>query len=171
MSQHQASKDWFPVDGVVVFEEHPDRASALAAEAAAIRTEHPLHNVQHNSTVRIEASISAELHVSASGIFAMAAAGSGLLLAGQWLADVLAAWWTQMRAAQQGVTLQIPPARNPFIQDPPGPLLKFFWFSLAAMNACAEAETKTKTAGPNQAAMAFYMAMVKAQGTDATSRR
>jgi hypothetical protein len=47
-------------------EEHPDRHSALTAEAVAIRDEHPVHNIQHN-TVRVKLTAEAEVHHSPGG--------------------------------------------------------------------------------------------------------
>jgi hypothetical protein len=58
-------KPWFSGDGVE-FEEHPDRDSALTAEAVAIRDEHPVHNIQHN-TVQVKLTAEAEVHHSAGG--------------------------------------------------------------------------------------------------------
>jgi predicted GIY-YIG superfamily endonuclease len=45
---HAADKEWWPEVATRSIEWFPTRDRALAAEAAAIRAERPLHNVQHN---------------------------------------------------------------------------------------------------------------------------
>jgi predicted GIY-YIG superfamily endonuclease len=45
---HAADKDWWPEVAARSIEWFPTREHALAAEAAAIRSERPLHNVHHN---------------------------------------------------------------------------------------------------------------------------
>jgi hypothetical protein len=42
---HARQKAWWPLVATVTLEHFADRAEARAAELAAIRTEHPLHNV------------------------------------------------------------------------------------------------------------------------------
>jgi hypothetical protein len=46
--QHALGKSWADDIANVRLERFPDRAAVLAAEAAVIRTEHPVHNIQHN---------------------------------------------------------------------------------------------------------------------------
>lgn len=56
--QHQADKPWWAEVAQTTYEQHPDRASVLAAEREAILREEPLHNVVHNRrapTGRVEA--------------------------------------------------------------------------------------------------------------------
>lgn len=49
---HAADKEWWPEVATRSIEWFPTRDRALAAEAAAIRTERPLHNIQHNKSTR-----------------------------------------------------------------------------------------------------------------------
>ena len=44
LKQHKYGTDWFPQVARVTATAHPDRMSALVAEAQAIETESPLHN-------------------------------------------------------------------------------------------------------------------------------
>jgi predicted GIY-YIG superfamily endonuclease len=48
-SQHRSEKGWWPDVATMTVERHDTRAEALAAEAIAIRTEKPLHNVIGNT--------------------------------------------------------------------------------------------------------------------------
>jgi predicted GIY-YIG superfamily endonuclease len=48
--QHAAEKEWWPEVAGLSLEWFDSRAEALAMEAHAIRTERPIHNVQHNSS-------------------------------------------------------------------------------------------------------------------------
>lgn len=48
LGTHEALKPWWCDVADVKVEHFPDRVSVLAAEAAAIRAEKPLHNVRHN---------------------------------------------------------------------------------------------------------------------------
>lgn len=53
LGQHAHAKPWWSQVTRIDVEQHPDRASAAQAEAAAIATEHPLHNVVHrDKTIR-----------------------------------------------------------------------------------------------------------------------
>jgi predicted GIY-YIG superfamily endonuclease len=47
-SQHRKDKPWWPDVATMTVERHDTREAALEAEAEAIRSERPLHNVQHN---------------------------------------------------------------------------------------------------------------------------
>ncbi|MFI5769617.1 GIY-YIG nuclease family protein [Streptomyces sp. NPDC051658] len=51
-TSHAATKPWWPEVATRSIEWRPTRAHALAAEAEAIRTEKPLHNIQHNGRQR-----------------------------------------------------------------------------------------------------------------------
>jgi predicted GIY-YIG superfamily endonuclease len=130
MTQHQTSKDWFGETGRVDVEAYPDRASALAAEEAAIKAEKPLYNIIHN-TARVKVEVSAEIPLSAESIFYLVAAALGMLLLGRWAADVFSAWWVRRRGANEGIPVQLPPARNPFTEEPPSTLLQLFYGALA----------------------------------------
>jgi hypothetical protein len=46
--QHANSSDWWPESARMDIERFSDRSTALRAELAAIRAEHPLWNIQHN---------------------------------------------------------------------------------------------------------------------------
>lgn len=132
MAEHIAGKPWFPVDGTIEFDYYADRATALEAEATAIRDEHPVHNVQHNR-VRISVEIEAEIpEFSPGNIFAMAAMVSGGLLLAKWAADFMANWWVQRQGAQQGVPVQVPPVVCPFTRNPLSPMAEFFYMMLMA---------------------------------------
>ncbi len=48
IKQHSTDKPWWGDVVRMSLERHPDRATALAAEQVAIRTERPRHNTQHN---------------------------------------------------------------------------------------------------------------------------
>lgn len=45
LGQHRCGSDWSKKVVKITIERYPTRKSALAAELAAIQTEHPLHNV------------------------------------------------------------------------------------------------------------------------------
>lgn len=150
MSQHIADKPWFPRDGVVEFEEYPDRISASNAEAAAIRDEHPLHNVQHNDErVRLRVEAGVEIEYKPGSILAAAAVTAGSLLLLKWAGDFLANWWVQRQGAKQGVQVQVPPVVNPFTQDPPSPLAQFFYLTLAATAAAHKDPDLIKLIAPH----------------------
>jgi hypothetical protein len=46
--QHRAQSHWFPDSGNMTWQTFETRREAIAAEAAAIRTERPIHNAVHN---------------------------------------------------------------------------------------------------------------------------
>lgn len=46
--RHRRDKPWWSEVARITLETHPDRPAVLAAERAAIETEHPQHNVVHN---------------------------------------------------------------------------------------------------------------------------
>lgn len=76
--EHRRSKDWMAYNAVRIdLEWYPGLRAVLEAEARAIRTEHPVYNIQHNAgRIRIEAGISAEVSrsgSSVSGIFVIGA--------------------------------------------------------------------------------------------------
>lgn len=48
--KHRDGKPWWTEVARIDIETHPDRNAVLQAEEAAIRAEHPLHNVAHNRT-------------------------------------------------------------------------------------------------------------------------
>lgn len=48
--QHAADKPWWPSVADLALKWYPSRELALEAEAHAIRSERPLHNIQHNQT-------------------------------------------------------------------------------------------------------------------------
>lgn len=50
VAQHRGEKEWWTEIATITIEHHPDRESVLEAEHAAIRTEHPVWNVIHNTT-------------------------------------------------------------------------------------------------------------------------
>lgn len=52
-SQHRAEKPWWPEVARMDVEHLPSRQEALTAELAAIRTEHPIHNVVGNGARQI----------------------------------------------------------------------------------------------------------------------
>lgn len=49
LAQHRVEANWFDDIARIDIEWHPDRSSADAAERAAIKAEHPLHNIAHVS--------------------------------------------------------------------------------------------------------------------------
>jgi predicted GIY-YIG superfamily endonuclease len=57
VAAHRTSAPWYPQAARWTYEPHPDRKAALAAEAAAIRAERPLHNVRMRITAEQEALI------------------------------------------------------------------------------------------------------------------
>jgi predicted GIY-YIG superfamily endonuclease len=59
VAAHRTSAPWYPQAARWTYEPHPDRKAALAAEAAAIRAERPLHNVRMRITAEQEALIEA----------------------------------------------------------------------------------------------------------------
>jgi hypothetical protein len=160
MDQHSGDKDWFPIDGVVEFEQYPNRPAALAAEEKAIRKEKPLYNIQHNGdNIRMRLRIEAEVEFHPGNIAAMLALVSGGLLAGKWAADALANWWVQRQGTKQGVEVQVPKVVNPFAQDPLSPLAKFCYLMLA-MAATAEQNPDLLKTIPPQALTAMSQALV-----------
>lgn len=48
LSQHRASSSWAYLIASTTVEYYPDKASALLAEAQAIKSERPKHNIIHN---------------------------------------------------------------------------------------------------------------------------
>jgi hypothetical protein len=52
--QHSWDKSWWNEVATCTIQHFPRRSTALAAERAAIRSEKPLHNVQHNNTQATE---------------------------------------------------------------------------------------------------------------------
>lgn len=54
MKSHGTDKSWWPEVASMTVERFPDRKSALRAEEAAIKAEHPLHNDQHNTFVYLD---------------------------------------------------------------------------------------------------------------------
>ena len=46
LTQHEAEKSWWPDVARMTVQRCPDRAAALAAEAEAIRSENPVHNIR-----------------------------------------------------------------------------------------------------------------------------
>jgi hypothetical protein len=141
MAEHIADKPWFPVNGLVEFEEYPDRISALEAETIAIRDEHPVHNIQHNGeTVRLRLRVEAEVEIEyqPGSIFAAAALATGGLLLLKWAADFSANWWVRRQGAKQRVPVHVPLVVNPFTQDPPSPLAQFFYLMIAATAAAQD---------------------------------
>lgn len=49
VKQHRDNASWFEVAARVDIEHYPTRADALRAETVAIKAEHPLHNIVHNT--------------------------------------------------------------------------------------------------------------------------
>lgn len=94
-----------------------------------------MHNIQHNGeTVRLRLRVEAELEIDyqPGSIFATATLATGGLLVLKWAADFLANWWVQRQRAKQGVPVRVPSVVNPFTQDPPSPLVQFFYVMIAA---------------------------------------
>ena len=61
LKKHAAEKEWWLEIATVKMEHFSDRQSVLAAERAAIKSEHPLHNVRMNGDARREAQAPAEI--------------------------------------------------------------------------------------------------------------
>jgi len=129
MSQHRREKDWWPDNGRISWRQYPDRASALEAEARAIRRKHPVHNIQHN-TVRVEVSVEAEVNLSLNGVAAVVAGLTGLYLLVKWGADVLAVRRERELAQRQGIGHQSPAVANPFTQQPLSTAASVFYAAL-----------------------------------------
>src|SRR6516165_3941747 len=129
VAEHQADKEWFPDTGRIAFQTYPNRKAVLAAEKKAIRSEHPLHNVTHNP-VRIEAGVAAEVELTGNGIAVMVMGAAGLLMLGKWAGDALASWRVRNLAAREGLDIELPKVRNPFIEEPPTLLQKVFYGSM-----------------------------------------
>lgn len=53
-SSHEKEKPWWHTVATVTVERQPTLADAVAVEAAAIRNEHPLHNIAHATTEQTE---------------------------------------------------------------------------------------------------------------------
>lgn len=49
INDHAHDKPWWPEVATTTVEHFPNRETAVAAETQAIRTEHPRHNVTHNT--------------------------------------------------------------------------------------------------------------------------
>ena len=82
--------------------------------------------------LRLRVEAEAEIEYKPGNIFAAAAVAAGGLLLLKWAADFLANWWVQREGAKHGVSVQVPPVVNPFTQDPPSPLVQFFYLAIAA---------------------------------------
>jgi hypothetical protein len=135
VEEHRRSKDWMPYQAIRIdLEWYPGLAAVLDAEARAIRSEHPLHNIQHNTgRIKIEAGFSAEVSGSSlAGVFGLAAGAVGLLMLGKWAADALSVWRVQRMASRQGAPFDALVVRNPFTEDPPTVLQNVLYSCLVA---------------------------------------
>jgi len=138
---------------------YPDLPAVLEAEARAIRSEHPVFNIQHNKgRIRIEASVSAEVDPSPAGLFALGAGAVSLAMLAKWAFDWLATWRVRQMAERDGVAFQAPTVRNPFTEDPPGAMQKILWFCVAAAAASSSKDPQ---------AMAAFSAWVQAEAQPA----
>ena len=69
LSGHRRSAAWFEHVATISIERHETRAAAMAAEAAAIISERPLHNIQHRPKIE-QAAPEPHLHWSRTKILA-----------------------------------------------------------------------------------------------------
>jgi len=90
-AQHAADKDWWPEVDRIEITWHPTRRAALEAEWMAIKTEHPIHNKQHNDHYRGR-TYRAPRAARTPGLWALGTAG---LIVGSWIG-----WW-ELTAIQQ----------------------------------------------------------------------
>ena len=116
--QHRASKTWI-TQAVRIDVEWYTAEEIAEAERRAIQCEHPVYNIQHNrGRVRLEAevTISPPSPESLAAVFALILAfGMGSV----WVFDSVANWSVKRRAGRVGQQVEVPPARNLFVQDPP----------------------------------------------------
>ncbi len=158
--EHRRSKDWMPYSAVRIdLEWYAGLAAVLEAEARAIRTEHPVYNIQHNrGRIRIEASVTAEVETSPASLFALGAGAVGLAMLAKWAFDWLATWRVRQMTERDGLPFEAPVVRNPFTEDPPGAMQKMLWFCVAAAAA---------SGSKDEQAMAAFSALVRAEAQPA----
>jgi hypothetical protein len=107
--EHRRRSQWMLEAGTIRLTRFPDRESVMEAERRMIRTKRPQYNVQHN---RHEV----EVELSVADLAAVGAAVCLSVLAVRWLADVSSEWWVRRQARRQGVTVELPARRDPFIE-------------------------------------------------------
>lgn len=107
--EHRRRSEWMLEAGTIRLARFSDRESVMEAERRMIRAKRPHYNVQHN---RHEV----EVELSAENLAAAGAAACLSVLALRWLADVSSEWWVKRQARRQGVTVELPPRRNPFTE-------------------------------------------------------
>jgi hypothetical protein len=107
--EHRVRSDWMLEAGTIRLTRYPDRESVMEAERSMIRAKRPHYNVQHNRH-------QAEVELSPETLAAGGAAICLAILALRWLADVSSAWWVTRPAERQGVSVELPPRRNPFTE-------------------------------------------------------
>jgi predicted GIY-YIG superfamily endonuclease len=107
--EHRRRSEWMLEAGTIRLARFPDRESVMEAERRMIRAKRPHYNVQHN---RHEV----EVELSAENLAAAGAAVCLSVLTLRWLADVSSEWWVKRQARRQGVTVELPPRRNPFTE-------------------------------------------------------
>jgi hypothetical protein len=108
---------------MIKFKRYEDRVSALEAEKRAIQAKRPRYNVQHNRRDR-------EVDPAAvvAGLNGLGVAACLAVLGGRWMFDEMSARWMRRQARRAGVTVELPPGRNPF-EEPSAvlALLEVFW--------------------------------------------
>jgi predicted GIY-YIG superfamily endonuclease len=107
--EHRRRSEWMLEAGTIRLVRFPDRESVMEAERRMICAKRPQYNVQHN---RHEV----EVELSAENLAAAGAAVCLSILALRWLADVSSQSWVKRQARRQGVTVELPPRRNPFTE-------------------------------------------------------
>jgi predicted GIY-YIG superfamily endonuclease len=151
--QHRHSKPWV-TEAIRIDLEWVPADAVREAERRAIQSEHPRYNVQHNSG-RIRVEVSAEIPVSGNGMAVMVTGAAVALLAARWAADAVSTRMVRRRALRAGVTVELPPVRNPFLADPPSWPLMLLSSALAA--PCPRPN------GDADISVATYLAAMKAQ--------
>jgi hypothetical protein len=111
VDEHQRTKPWITETAWIEVEWWPT-ADVGAAEVRAIQDEHPRYNVHHNrGHIKVEAEFSAP---SGSSMALLGVCTFLTAIASKWAFDSIANRSVKRRAERMGVSVELPPVRNPF---------------------------------------------------------
>jgi hypothetical protein len=129
--EHHRRSEWMLEAGTIRLTRYPDRESVSEAERYMIRAKRPYYNVQHN---RHEVGV----ELSPENAAALGAAICLAILSLRWLADASSEWWVQRQAERQGLSVELPPRRDPFTE--PSVTLTFLHLFCAMLGGAPLAE-------------------------------
>lgn len=129
--EHRRRSEWMLEAGTIRLTRYPDRESVREAERYLIRAKRPYYNMQHN---RHEV----EVELSPENVAALGAAICLAILSLRWLTDASSEWWVKRQAERQGLSVELPPRRNPFTE--PSVTLTFLHMFCAMLGGAPLAE-------------------------------